>query len=104
MRQPEIPQPAFPLRFENGQLVVVEQDSPDEVLDCVRVLIRTPIRTRLGDRDYGISDPTFKTGVDLDEIRAACDEYEPRAAAVIDTDFDIETLTREINVGVQTNG
>ena len=102
MAQLEIPQISFPLRFAAGKPIVVEQDSDDEVRDCVEVLMRTPLGSRLEYSDYGIADPTFRSEVDLDEIREAIGEWELRADIQIDDSLDIEEMAREIRVGVAT--
>lgn len=103
-QQPDVPQFAFPLRFAGGQPVLVEQDTDDEVRDCVEVILRTRLRSRVDDPDMGISDPTFRAGVDLDEIRDAIADREPRAVALIGTRIDVEQMVREISVEVAARG
>jgi phage baseplate assembly protein W len=100
VRQPDIPQFAFPLRFQGGRPVVVEQGSIDEIRDNVEVIVRTPLGARVEYPDFGVTDPTFRQGVDLDEIREACDEAEPRAVTLLDSELDAEQMVRQINIGV----
>lgn len=100
MRQPDVPQFSFPLRTRGGRFVVVEQGSIDEVRDNVEVIVRTPLGERVEYPDFGVTDPTFRTGVDLDEIREACDQAEPRAVPLLDSEVDAQTMVRQINIGV----
>jgi hypothetical protein len=95
----EIPQFSMPLRVVGGRFAVVEQDSPDEIRDQVEALIRTPQGSRLDLPDFGISDPTFRLDPDLDAIRDAIREH-VGVDADLETDLDLETLVRQINVGV----
>jgi phage baseplate assembly protein W len=98
--QIDIPQFAVPFRFENGQAVVVEQDSIDEVRGCVEILARIPLGSRLEHPDCGVSDPTFRTTDSVDDLREAIGDWEPRAEALIDSDLDLDTLTRNISIHV----
>lgn len=82
----EIPHIAFPLRqAADGTLAAVEQDSLDDVRQCVHVLLRTPLGARPLAPDTGVEDPTFSQGVDPDELatRLAGEDNEPRAELTI---------------------
>jgi phage baseplate assembly protein W len=96
----DIPQYSLPLRIVGGQFAVVEQGTIDEVRDQVEVLIRTPRGSRLDLPDFGIDDPTFRSEPDLDEIRDAIETYAEGAVVHIDSEIDLETTIRQINVGV----
>lgn len=76
----DIPHLAIPLRFNGGQWVVVEQDSEEEVAQCVQTVCAFERGYRIEDPDFGINDPTFTTmPIDTSDIARALEEYEERA-------------------------
>lgn len=73
---------AVPFRAENGSVAQVEQDSVEDIEDCVEAVLRTPEGSRVEVPDFGIPDATFEQlGPDLSAktYLAAVDEWEPRA-------------------------
>lgn len=87
----DIPHFALPFRRSGPYAVVVEQDSPDDVVQCVRAIIDTPIGFRELAPDYGIRDQTFnENGVDIEEVATAVEQHEPRADAIFDRHLDTE--------------
>lgn len=95
------PHISFPFRLRpDGQAAVyVEQDDPDEVLDCVQVLLLTPLGSRDEVPDYGVGDPAFRErGADLNAIIGAVERWEPRAAAEAEQLIDQLSGTVQINV------
>lgn len=87
----DVPRLAWPLRLDplTGSLAVVEQDSDEDIAQCVKAIALT----RPGDRadlpDLGITDPTFgEQPLDLDAIRETYDRHEPRAAVLATTNPD----------------
>jgi phage baseplate assembly protein W len=81
----ETPHFSFPFRFVtnpatgNLEAAVTEQESADEVADCVQRIAQT----RRGWRDelpeFGLSDPTFEQApVDADLLTEELREWEPR--------------------------
>lgn len=77
---PALPHPAFPLRqAANGEIMEVEQDTIEDVRQCVHVLLRTPVGTRPLAPEVGVEDPTFSSSVDPAELQAALQDDEPRA-------------------------
>ena len=73
---------AIPFRYDaTGSAVVVQQDTVAEIAQCVKVLVSTPVGTRIEQFDYGIPDPTFSTEQHaVADITAAVNRWEPRAA------------------------
>jgi len=69
----------------DGSAATVEQDTADDIANCVRTLLSTPTGARLAVPDYGVVDPTF-AGVNEAEIAAAVTEWEPRADITVTTD------------------
>lgn len=92
--KPRVPHAAWPPRLDaNGHLVAVEQDTLEEVTQCVRVLLATPRGARVLEPEFGIEDPTFTDGLDIDELVDQAAEYEERA--VIDVTEVVNTDTGE---------
>jgi phage baseplate assembly protein W len=76
----DTPHFALPLRYVNGSAVVNQQDTMDDIADCVlAVCLTTP-----GDRDempdFGFDDPTFGVQpIPLSPFLAQIANWEPRA-------------------------
>jgi hypothetical protein len=71
------------------QVDAVEQDSDAEIAQCVYAVLATEQGQRLDLPDYGLPDQTFgEGGADLDAIREAAEEWEPRAEVLTDSEFD----------------
>lgn len=78
-----VPHLAVPFAFAgDGTVATVEQDSAEEITQCVRVLLGTVTGSRVVVPTYGVPDPTF-TGVDPQEVTDAVTEWEPRAAVTV---------------------
>lgn len=92
------PHLAFPVQLTpgGGSLIVNEQGSDLEVEDCIAVILSWPQGTREGFESFGTPPELFASGgPDLDEIREAVVEDEPRAAEVRD-----ELLHRALRRGI----
>ncbi len=76
-----IPHFAFPVRYDSaGRIVTVEQNSLDDVVNCVNVAVRTDRGTRAWVPEFGITDPTFQmTPVDIRTMETEIQSSEPRA-------------------------
>jgi phage baseplate assembly protein W len=89
---PDTPHFAIPFRRtpDGKSVVVTEQDSIDEVGDCVFALLTTPLGARLDLPEFGVLDQTFQEGgVDLNEIQSAIAQWEERADVLIDQQPDL---------------
>jgi hypothetical protein len=78
---PEPQHIAFPLQVVNGQLLTVDQDSPEDVATCVRTMLNTPLgwsdTPRLA--DMGLTRQEFRMGgPDLGEINGMLERHESR--------------------------
>lgn len=96
------PKISFPFHLRaNGQsAVVVEQDSDDEIVDCVETLLSTEEGSREELPAYGIDEQVFlQGGVDLDVVMATVARWEPRALVVLEAD-EIEALVQRVRVKV----
>lgn len=101
MNTAEVPHFAFPFRVESGSVAVQEQDTTDEVAQCVQVLLATPLGERQEQPDYGVTDPTFQEDIDQQEILTAVSEWEPRALPALTDDIDsADELVRTLRATV----
>lgn len=88
----DIPHFELPFRVIGTTARYVEQDSAEDVVQCVRSILSTRKRERPEAPDFGIEDPTFANRVDVGEITATLQEWEPRAATeVIESGIDSST-------------
>jgi hypothetical protein len=79
MADVEIPHLAWPLTLANdGALAQVEEGTIEDVRQCVRVLLLTPLRVRPLAPDIGVEDPTFAP-VDEAALAARLEELDDRA-------------------------
>lgn len=99
----DVPHFALPFRFTSPHAAVVEQDSIDEIADCVLAVMLCPYGYRVELPEFGLPDPVFSTPhVDVVQMRQAVELWEPRAALVLQEHPDladalishVETLVR----------
>jgi hypothetical protein len=77
-----VPHVAIPFRFISGRdgIDVNEQDSLDDVYDCVQAIVRYTVRFRPELPTFGIDDQTFReTEIDLQLIQDQVVLWETRA-------------------------
>jgi phage baseplate assembly protein W len=85
-KQRDVTTPHFRLPFQftaNGQRALVnEQDTGDDIIDCVKTILAYPIGSREAVKDFGIPDVLFqtRTGLIPESIRNAVIVWEPRAS------------------------
>lgn len=83
----DVPHFKFPFRVaaSGRRVMVVEQDSDDEVLDCVEVTLRTRPGDRLDEPEFGLEDQAFVMYRDdnMEEVVNAVRVWEPRARTYI---------------------
>ena len=81
----DVPHFSLPFRFVTPAAAVTEQDSLDEIADCVYTVLVCPLGFRVELPQFGLPDPTFSMpAVDLDTIRDVVATWEPRAAVLLD--------------------
>jgi len=99
----DVPHFALPFRFSTPQAAVTEQDSLDEIAHCVYAILVCPAGFRVESPLFGLPDQTFAMPApDLDEIRAAVETWEPRAAALLEERPDLlDELVAHVEVLVQ---
>jgi phage baseplate assembly protein W len=73
---------AMPFSASNGVVAQVEQDSVEEIEDCVEAVLRTPQGSRVEEPEFGIPDASFEQlgpNPSAEAYLAALAEWEPRA-------------------------
>jgi phage baseplate assembly protein W len=101
-----IPHFAVPFRVDtSGSVAVVDQDSDEEIAQCVRVLMSTTMGERIELPDYGIPNPVFATVSTHDDadMAAAVGKWEPRATALVHSEVIDESL-RHVLVQIEMSG
>ena len=104
----DTPKLSYPFRFNaaGSQAIVVEQNSQDEIIDCVEVLLSTELGERQEVPDYGVPDQTFRQGgASTEAIEEAIRTWEPRADVDIErTDTDLDDLVDRLRLGIKRRG
>lgn len=79
-----VPHFSVPFRVDGtGRFVTVEQDTPEEIAQCVAVIIGTPEGSRVEVPDFGCPRAEF-VGPDPAGIVAAVEDWEPRAVLSVE--------------------
>jgi phage baseplate assembly protein W len=84
--QDQIQTPHFrlPLQFSgvNGGALLNEQDTADDLEDCVRTILAFPLGYRIDSPTFGIPDTLFQLGYDVPTaaVRSALVRWEDRMA------------------------
>lgn len=79
---PDLPHFRMPFSASGGSFAVVEQDTTEEIEQCIEAACRTLIRSRVDVPGYGIHDETFSKQSPTPSpgaILAAVEGVEPRA-------------------------
>lgn len=102
----ETPHFDLPFRFRFGQVAVAEQDSLDDVANCVTAIVSTHVNWRDEVPSFGIVDLALrKQPLDGEGLRDAIEEQEPRATATIrETPSGYDNLMDVVNVKVGAVG
>ena len=99
--------PHFNLPFKLRQTAdYVEQDTVDDIANCVMTLLRTHIGLRAEAPTFGVSDYTFQVEpLDKDAIRDEITAAEPRAVVFINENPDrFDNMIDRIKVEITTGG
>lgn len=76
----EAPHFRLPFRVVGRGARVVEQDSLEEIAQCVYAVLATEPGSREEEPDFGLDDQAFRMGgADLDHFQEIVSQYEPRA-------------------------
>jgi phage baseplate assembly protein W len=96
---PRTPHFGFPFRLDGSSFAASEQDSADEIDDCVEAVLRTPEGSRIDVPAFGRPDGTFsQLGVapSAEPYLVAVEEWEPRA--VVSGSAEVEDAIERIVV------
>lgn len=78
---------AFPFQFKNGRAVTTDQDTNEEILDCVELLLNYSKGSRADDPNFGVPPQLFtEAPIDPTQIAEQVELYEPRVRAIASTD------------------
>lgn len=107
----DIPHLSLPFRFEQHtteakHAVVTEQDSIDDIANCVEMIIKTPAGWRDDNPDFGLPDLAFKTlPIRPDTIEQLMEEQEPRVVILAREQSDaLDQLTTILTVELHARG
>lgn len=88
----------FKLTTDGTRAMVVEQDSDEEIMDCLEVLLSTQPGERIELPDYGVPDQAFReNGLDPVVVSDAVRQWEERAEIFIETGV-IENLAQTVTI------
>lgn len=97
-----IPHFDYPFHFSSGHVAVVDQDTIDDITNCVAAILSTRQGNRLEAPDFGIEDLTFELQpLSLSGIIQSVLTDEPRAALLLDQHPDlVDQLIARITASV----
>lgn len=97
---PDVPRLAWPLRLVGGRFATVEQDSDDDIAQCIKAIVQTSPGERADLPDMGLADPVFEEQpLDVDALREMVARHEPRAAITATATTDpIDTALAELGI------
>ncbi len=95
----QVPHIKLPYTLTDAGTAVVEQDSHEEIRQCVELILRTEVGSRIEVPEFGIEDLAFARSTDQieQEVLRAVEEWEPRAGAIADA----EILEMSAKVGIE---
>ena len=96
----------FPFQIFGGTVEAVEQDSVEDIANCVTAIIITPDTFRTDLDDFGLPDMTFmKQPLPAESFTQEILTQEPRASILMDIDPSIiDDLIAEVTVQVTPGG
>jgi hypothetical protein len=99
-----VPHFAWPFTLDrNSHGAVLEQDTDEEIVNCVELICSVPIGELADEPTFGITDPTFELQPDVNLIAAQVLEWEPRAhVAAVDNTSEEDLTLENIVLNIQT--
>lgn len=101
-----VPHFSLPLRYVNGSALVNEQDSIDDVADCVYAVCVTNPGDRAELPDFGLVDPAFgQEPLIASAAQNQIEQWEPRAQVLVDMApdrYDQSIVNAQVNVELLT--
>jgi phage baseplate assembly protein W len=90
-----------PFEIEGASAKYVEQDSTDEIAQCVDAVIRTKRGELVDEPEFGRPDLVFSEGdVDTVALSLLINEWEPRASFAVSEEYITETARK---IGIEIN-
>lgn len=106
MSQANVPHFDYPFRFDfNNHAACVEQDSIEDIENCIVSILLTEIGARIEIPEYGMESMLFKQQpLSSGDIYNAITSQESRAHMVVSTDPDmVDYLTALVDINVQAD-
>lgn len=80
-----IPHLKIPLELAGNSFATVEQDSPEDIAQCVKIILRTPFGSRDDVPTMGLTEQRYRAGgPNLAEIERQILEHEPRVDVLVE--------------------
>lgn len=96
---PDEPHFDLPFRLTGKSFATVQQDSPEDVANCVECIVRTPLGFREDTENFGLDDLTFENQpLNLEEIKTRIQAQEPRATLMLEQ--DVLNLVNKLTIKV----
>jgi phage baseplate assembly protein W len=94
----------LPFKLTHTGANSVEQDSIDDVANCVEAIVSCPIGWRDEVPTFGVEDPVMmKQPIGANELANEIASQEPRALVIVEENPDLlDELLDRINIGVST--
>lgn len=96
-----IPHLRFPFQVIGDKAAVVEQNSYDEIAQCVQIVLTTSVGERIEVPTYGVSDPVFSSDSQARQqaMIEALNDWEPRWDGTLDITIDnVDEFIHHISV------
>lgn len=92
----------YPFRWgSHGNAVEIDQDTDDEIINCVEVIVITPVGSLVDQGDFGAVDFIFQKNPSVITLTAQINKWEPRANVEITTQLDsVDSLMRLVEIQV----
>lgn len=92
----------FRLHHDGTKAHTVEQDSLEEITQCVETILKTPLGSRMENPEFGVPDSAFlEGGADLEDLALAISQWEPRADVILERDPEVlEHWVDNVNITV----
>ncbi len=101
----EVPVMEWPFRmggYNQSEIAFVEQDSPEEVAECVAMVFSVERGALVDEPTLGLIDPSFRVGgVSEATLLAVAQRWEPRATLAFTLD-QIVQLAQAVDIEVST--
>jgi len=98
---PIVPKLRVPFQISGNKAEVIEQDSDEEIAQCVEAVLKTVIGTRIDRSEFGVPDLAFRTapGSLPAVVRKAVERWEPRADVALIEEIANTDQTLHVNLG-----